>query len=119
MPKKTKKKEPLYTWGMMLTDLDRAVRTKELGPVYDYQKMYVIGLRTMEKMGAKRSDELSSGAHMAAFDTACGEVHKEYNEYQRLNQLFAPHHMQYFRTKYPNPKEDFHAAWVKAGEDNA
>ena len=117
----TKKKETPYMWGMLLNDLERAIRTRELSSSYDYGKMYTIGMRTVEKLGAKRSDALPSGKkgadQWAMFDTACSEAHAEWSEYERLSRLFAPHLEQHWRIKYPNPKEDFHAAWVKAGED--
>lgn len=109
-------------WNVLISSLEVEIRYGVERGTYVDPRPYVSVLRTMEKLGAKRGDSLG---HLIdeigedVFSAECDKTHREWKEYERLGRLFAPHLDQHRRIKYPNPKEDFHAAWVKAGEDNA
>jgi len=116
----TKKKviKSCSDWDVMLSHLEVEMR-RTLGYERNETRSYVVALRTMERLGAKRSDNFTdrgtSKKAEALFNAEFNKSREEWSEYLRLKDIFAPHIHRYEGIKYPDPLEDFHAAWVKAG----
>lgn len=106
----------LTDWGVILSSHEKCARGKPDNLMGGFRE-YMVTLRTMERMGAKRSDNFPTGkAGEALIEKEISKSHAEWDEYERMSAMFAPHIDQYRRIRFPNPQDDFHAAWVKAGE---
>ena len=100
-------------WSDMLAYCEDRIRDG-----FPDMREYMVTLRAMQRLGAKRGDDMPDGKEGdALLLDAINKSHAEWDDYVRVQQIFAPHIDQYRRTKYPNPRDDFHAAWVKAGEE--
>lgn len=121
MPKKkeTQKASKNYSWDKLISSLEVEIRYGVERGTYVDPRPYVSVLRTMAKLGAKRGDSLDlliDELGEDVFLAECDKTHREWKDYMRLSQLFAPHLDQHRRIMFPNPQDDFHAAWTKAGE---
>lgn len=114
----TKKTETRYTWGIILDDFESRVREGWVTGRHPDMRGYMVTLRTMQRIGAKRDDDTPYGTSgEALIDKEMAKSHAEWDDYVRVQQIFSPHIKQYRRIMFPDPSEDFHAAWVKAGEE--
>lgn len=115
----TKNTDTRSDWGYMLDYCESEIRKGWTTGKHPDMRGYVVALRTMQRMGATRSDDMPTGrVGDMLVEKEMDKSHAEWDQYVRVQEMFSPHVRQYRSVMFPNPQEDFHAAWVKAGEDN-
>ena len=106
-----------YTWGTMLDRFEDQLREEQASGKYVDPRGFFVLLRTIKRASILPNEELLDVGEGSFFDREINKSHVEYSEYLRLGEMFGPIVDQYRRIKYPSSREDFHAAWVKAGEE--